>query len=142
MRPIRTVAVFPTMFTLGNLVCGFFAIVVASRIDAPESAVVQPASVIRAERVVPQLDREDPVHNMMLCGWLIFLAMVFDALDGQIHFRFWRTIGQFVRPRVVRRCAGNTDSENVSDLRLSSSRGDLDHRRLVYGVRGTPAGTL
>ena len=34
MRPIRTIAMFPTMLTLGNLVCGFFAIVVASRIEA------------------------------------------------------------------------------------------------------------
>ena len=29
---------FPTMLTLGNLVCGFFAIVVASRIGAPQGA--------------------------------------------------------------------------------------------------------
>ena len=29
MKPIRAVAVLPTLFTLGNLVCGFFAIVVA-----------------------------------------------------------------------------------------------------------------
>ena len=34
MRPIRTIAMFPTMLTLGNLVCGFFAIVVASRVEA------------------------------------------------------------------------------------------------------------
>ena len=40
MRPIRTIAVFPTMFTLGNLVCGFFAIVVASRVGKPESAMM------------------------------------------------------------------------------------------------------
>ena len=30
MRPIRTIAVFPTLLTLGNLICGFFAIVVAA----------------------------------------------------------------------------------------------------------------
>ena len=35
MRRIRTIAIFPTLFTLANLVCGFYAIVVASRIDAP-----------------------------------------------------------------------------------------------------------
>ena len=35
MRPIRTIAVFPTLFTLGNLMCGFFAIVVASRVPTP-----------------------------------------------------------------------------------------------------------
>ena len=46
MRRIRTVAIFPTMFTLGNLVCGFFSIVVAARVDAPtaESIARQPVS--------------------------------------------------------------------------------------------------
>ena len=68
MRPIRTIAVFPTMFTLGNLVCGFFAIVVASRVDAPDSLAFDVS------------DRMD----LMLSGWLIFLAMVFDALDGYV----------------------------------------------------------
>ena len=68
MRPIRTVAVFPTMFTLGNLVCGFFAIVVASRVDKPASALMD------------SLD----VRNVMVAGWLIFLGMVFDALDGYV----------------------------------------------------------
>ena len=37
MRPIRTFAILPTMFTLGNLVCGFFAIVIASRVQTPDS---------------------------------------------------------------------------------------------------------
>ena len=68
MRPIRTVAVFPTMLTLGNLVCGFFAIVVAARVDKPDLALMTP----------PDVD------NVMISGWLIFLAMVFDALDGYV----------------------------------------------------------
>ncbi len=68
MRRIRTIAVFPTMFTLGNLVCGFFAIVVASRVSAPDSVAVDPAHTT----------------DLMLSGWLIFLAMVFDALDGYV----------------------------------------------------------
>ena len=37
MRPIRTFAILPTMFTLGNLVCGFFAIVIASRVQTPNT---------------------------------------------------------------------------------------------------------
>jgi len=68
MRPIRTIAVFPTMFTLGNLVCGFFAIVVAARVERPDSTAT---------------DLVD-VTNVMISGWLIFLAMVFDALDGYV----------------------------------------------------------
>ena len=78
MRRIRTIAVLPTLFTLGNLVCGFFAIVVAARIDAPDPALANPS---------------DPT-NVMISGWLIFLAMAFDALDGQLA-RLSRTNSDF-----------------------------------------------
>jgi CDP-diacylglycerol--serine O-phosphatidyltransferase len=88
MKRIRTVAVLPTLFTLGNLVCGFFAIVVASRIEAPQSPEIPTATEIKfnatPRRIVRQLDHEDPTHNLMLCGWLIFLGMLFDALDGRV----------------------------------------------------------
>ena len=72
MRPIRTFAILPTMFTLGNLVCGFFAIVIASRVPTPDSSegLVQNSAIDSA--------------NCMLSAWLIFLAMIFDALDGYI----------------------------------------------------------
>jgi CDP-diacylglycerol---serine O-phosphatidyltransferase len=72
MRPIRTFAILPTMFTLGNLVCGFFAIVIASRVPTPDS----PEGFTQTLGV-------DPSHCMS-SAWLIFLAMVFDALDGYI----------------------------------------------------------
>jgi len=80
MRPIRTVAVFPTLLTLGNLVCGFFAIVVASRIDKPDS---------------PSLatDLVD-LTNVMFSARLIFIAMIFDALDGYVA-RLSRTSSDF-----------------------------------------------
>ncbi|NQU26096.1 MAG: CDP-diacylglycerol--serine O-phosphatidyltransferase [Candidatus Nealsonbacteria bacterium] len=68
MRPIRTIAMFPTTLTLGNLVCGFFAIVVAARVDKPDMATMDLADV----------------NNVSLAAWLIFLAMVFDALDGYV----------------------------------------------------------
>jgi CDP-diacylglycerol---serine O-phosphatidyltransferase len=58
----------PTMFTLGNLVCGFFAIVVAARVAKPESLSVNPADL----------------EKVMRSGWLIFVAMLFDALDGHV----------------------------------------------------------
>ncbi len=79
MRPIRTIAVFPTMFTLGNLVCGFFAIVVASRVGAPPASTDSDAAgaAIMVFNIVNRTD-------LMLSGWLIFLAMVFDALDGYV----------------------------------------------------------
>jgi len=82
MRRIRVVAVFPTMFTLGNLVCGFFAIVVASRVLAPKMAALDPAGAMN-----------DPA-NLMLSGYLIFVAMLFDALDGYVA-RLSRSASQF-----------------------------------------------
>jgi len=71
---------FPTMLTLGNLVCGFFAIVVAARVDAPTR-----------EMIINPI--KDPT-NVMYSGWLIFLAMVFDALDGYVA-RLSRTASDF-----------------------------------------------
>ncbi|MCC7083644.1 MAG: CDP-diacylglycerol--serine O-phosphatidyltransferase [Pirellulales bacterium] len=87
MKKIRTVAVLPTLFTLANLFCGFFAIVVASRVGseglrqgytAKDIQIEQPADIYHA------FDPADPTHNLMLSGWLIFLAMIFDALDGHV----------------------------------------------------------
>jgi CDP-diacylglycerol---serine O-phosphatidyltransferase len=71
MRPIRTIAVFPTLLTLGNLICGFFAIVVAARIEKPDAA------------LVGNIDFSD-TRNLMLSGCLIFVAMIFDGLDGYV----------------------------------------------------------
>ena len=81
MRPIRTIAVFPTLLTLGNLICGFFAIVVAARIDKPDIKNLDIAIVLDAEQ-------------LMISGWLIFLAMVFDGLDGYVA-RLARTTSDF-----------------------------------------------
>jgi CDP-diacylglycerol---serine O-phosphatidyltransferase len=80
MRPIRTISVFPTLLTLGNLICGFFAIVVAARIEKP----------------APMVNNVDIVvtTNAMLSGCLIFLAMVFDGLDGYVA-RLARTTSDF-----------------------------------------------
>jgi CDP-diacylglycerol--serine O-phosphatidyltransferase len=78
MRPIRTIAILPTLFTLGNLACGFFAIVLASRIGLPKPGIVDPADL----------------ENCMISAWLIFLAMVFDALDGYVA-RLSRTSSDF-----------------------------------------------
>ena len=71
MKPIRTIAVFPTLLTLGNLVCGFFAIVVAARIGKP------------VQDTIPEISLAD-LENVAWSGALIFLAMVFDGLDGYV----------------------------------------------------------
>ncbi|HUY36990.1 MAG TPA: CDP-diacylglycerol--serine O-phosphatidyltransferase [Pirellulales bacterium] len=87
MHKIRTVAVLPTMFTLANLVCGFFAIVVAARVERPETAEVPHSAkigTINPIKAMRTFEPGDDVHNCMLSGWLIFLAMIFDALDGHV----------------------------------------------------------
>jgi CDP-diacylglycerol--serine O-phosphatidyltransferase len=81
MRPIRTISVFPTLLTLGNLICGFFAIVVAARIVKPDIATIN-------------LQLFEDAENLMISGWLIFLAMVFDGLDGYVA-RLARTTSDF-----------------------------------------------
>jgi CDP-diacylglycerol--serine O-phosphatidyltransferase len=82
MRRIRAVSLFPTIFTLGNLVCGFFAIVVASRIEKPGETAFVPSP--RVESAAALIKSDDPTHNVMLCGVLIFAAMLFDVFDGQV----------------------------------------------------------
>src|SRR5918996_602166 len=87
MKRIRAIAILPTLFTLGNLVCGFFAIVVFSRIEKPlPTEEVNPAPRIefKLESAKEFIEGEDPTHNLMLCGALILLAMLFDAIDGQV----------------------------------------------------------
>ncbi|MEX0610590.1 MAG: CDP-diacylglycerol--serine O-phosphatidyltransferase [Pirellulales bacterium] len=102
MKPIRPIAVFPTLFTLGNLVCGFFAIVVLSRIEKPTTE-FDPAPRIElniesakqlTESAKELIGSEDPTHNLMLCGALILLAMFFDAIDGQVA-RITRGVSDF-----------------------------------------------
>ena len=82
MRPVRAIAVLPTLITLGNLMCGFFAIVVAARIAKPGLTASGPSPALGSPR--EWLVSDDPTHNLMLCGALIFMAMLFDALDGQV----------------------------------------------------------
>jgi CDP-diacylglycerol--serine O-phosphatidyltransferase len=97
LRRIRTIAILPTMFTLANLVCGFFSIVVAARIEAPTSREV-PTSERIVDRDTPgvllSFDKTDPNHNIILSVLLIFLAMLFDALDGHLA-RLARTTTNF-----------------------------------------------
>ncbi len=85
MKPIRAVAVLPTLFTLGNLVCGFFAVVVLARIEKPIGIEAVPTPKIdTARELIGMIGSSDPTHNLMLSGALILLAMFFDAVDGQV----------------------------------------------------------
>jgi CDP-diacylglycerol--serine O-phosphatidyltransferase len=59
---------FPTMLTLGNLVCGVLAIAYVA--DATADYTVGAT--------------EHATSRMVSAGWLILLGMVFDALDGRV----------------------------------------------------------
>src|SRR5712671_4267220 len=71
-RLLHGIHPIPTMVTLGNLICGFASIMLSMRannlpVNPPEGAVVMSA--------------EDYLY---LAGLLIFLAMIFDVLDGSV----------------------------------------------------------
>src|SRR5947209_5502964 len=73
--PVKRLTFLPTTLTLGNGVCGFLAIVCASRIGGPDVGL-----------------GGDPYFAWS--GWLILAAMIFDALDGYAA-RLSRTTSQF-----------------------------------------------
>ncbi len=76
---IRSVYFLPSMATLGNAICGFGAMYVAV---LPTGAGTDPVTVFLS------------THQFTAAAYLIFLAMVFDALDGRLA-RFARHTTDF-----------------------------------------------
>jgi CDP-diacylglycerol--serine O-phosphatidyltransferase len=72
---LRKIAILPTLLTLGNGVCGFASITMASKI--PAGALTDEADRLFAT-----------------AGWLILFAMVFDVLDGYVA-RLSKTASKF-----------------------------------------------
>jgi CDP-diacylglycerol--serine O-phosphatidyltransferase len=72
---VKKIALLPTLLTLGNGVCGFAAVAMASKID----------------RVATE---EEMSLLFMLSGGLILLGMVFDALDGYAA-RYTKSASEF-----------------------------------------------
>ncbi len=77
---IRSVYFLPSLATLGNAICGFGAMYVASL----EPGVHGP----------DRLTNAFSIHHFIVAAYLIFLAMVFDALDGRLA-RFARHTTDF-----------------------------------------------
>jgi len=67
--PVGLIGVLPSLVTLGNLICGFAAIGLAT------------VAQIHTEKMIAILKGVDP---FAIAGALIFGAMIFDALDGKI----------------------------------------------------------
>ena len=67
--PVGLIGVLPSLVTLGNLICGFAAIGLAT------------VAQIHTEKMIAILKGVDP---FAIAGALILGAMIFDALDGKI----------------------------------------------------------
>ncbi|HEY1686762.1 MAG TPA: CDP-alcohol phosphatidyltransferase family protein [Tepidisphaeraceae bacterium] len=78
---LRSIYSLPSLATLGNAICGFGAIYVASM-------------PIGAIRHMPIYFAGDPSDPFLIAAYLIFLAMGFDALDGRLA-RFTRHTTDF-----------------------------------------------
>src|SRR6266508_746646 len=72
---MRKFAVVPTLLTLGNGICGFVAITIASRITSGDP--------------IDEVER-----NFVISGWFIIAAMLFDMLDGYVA-RLSKTASKF-----------------------------------------------
>src|SRR5271167_1273206 len=79
---IRSVYFLPSMATLGNAVSGFAAIYVAAMVAQGTSTTKDPLGTFFLS------------HGFAAAAYLIFLAMVFDALDGRLA-RFARHTTDF-----------------------------------------------
>src|SRR6476620_7097852 len=75
---IRSVYFLPSIATLGNAVCGFGAMYVASMAAAAAQAGGQ-TFVFRDQWAAFWVR-----HGFVAAAYLIFVAMVFDALDGRL----------------------------------------------------------
>ncbi len=80
---IRSVYSLPSLATLGNAICGFASIYIAGLVSSPAGARDSIAAWF-----------SDPSHRFIWSAWLIFIAMLFDALDGRLA-RFARHTTDF-----------------------------------------------
>jgi CDP-diacylglycerol--serine O-phosphatidyltransferase len=73
-KRLRSIAMLPTLLTLGNLLCGFAAIHFVTKYML--GADVFSAGHARVERWLPT--------HLAIAAYLLFVSMVFDALDGRV----------------------------------------------------------
>jgi CDP-diacylglycerol--serine O-phosphatidyltransferase len=79
IRRLRTVAVFPTMLTLGNMLCGFAAIYFCML--GLFTADVDPSVKVTLNN---RFIEEFLPTFISVAGFLIFLGMFFDMMDGRV----------------------------------------------------------
>jgi CDP-diacylglycerol---serine O-phosphatidyltransferase len=88
---MKKIAAIPTMLTLGNALCGFLSIgyvakareeLTFQRVAQTVAAEHETLSLTFTEMAQKHGDRFG--HFMQMAGWMVLLAMVFDALDGKL----------------------------------------------------------
>jgi CDP-diacylglycerol--serine O-phosphatidyltransferase len=79
---VRSVYFLPSMATLGNAICGFAAIYIAALDQTPAAPITDP------------LTHYFTTHNFIAASYMIFVAMLFDGLDGRLA-RFTRHTTDF-----------------------------------------------
>ena len=79
-RRLKYIAILPSFITLMNGACGFMAVVIASRSPALSWSL--------------NFIRRSYLNSFVIAGYLIFLAMVADVLDGRVA-RLTRTTSSF-----------------------------------------------
>jgi CDP-diacylglycerol--serine O-phosphatidyltransferase len=79
---VRSVYFLPSLATLGNAICGFAAIYIASLDPTPSAKSPDP------------LTNWFTSHNFLAAAYMIFVAMLFDGLDGRLA-RFTRHTTDF-----------------------------------------------
>jgi CDP-diacylglycerol--serine O-phosphatidyltransferase len=109
---VKKIAILPTLLTLGNAVCGFSAIVVASWIDRGEG--------------------EDAARYFGYSAWLIIAAMLFDVLDGFVA-RLSKTASEF-GGQLDSLCDAISFGAAPAFLILRLSREWKEHSPLMYNA--------
>jgi CDP-diacylglycerol--serine O-phosphatidyltransferase len=79
---VRSVYFLPSMATLGNAICGFAAIYIAGLDKTPSAPSPDPLTDYFTK------------YNFVAAAYMIFVAMIFDALDGRLA-RFTRHTTDF-----------------------------------------------
>tara|TARA_R110002095_G_scaffold121566_1_gene105756 strand:- start:5525 stop:6409 length:885 start_codon:yes stop_codon:yes gene_type:complete len=83
MKKRKLIAVLPTLLTLGNAACGFGAITYAAKVG-PEflGQAASGGGLTRILGTSPGLYNSFDNQHLFIAAVLIFVAMLFDALDG------------------------------------------------------------
>lgn len=78
----RLIAVLPTLLTLGNAACGFGAITYAAKVGPEYLGQAAGGGLTRMLGTSPGIYNSFENQHLFIAAVLIFVAMLFDALDG------------------------------------------------------------